>query len=108
MVALLPFPPILPTCYALVPLWTKRSKPHRFPSSLKPARRCFPPSPCPRSTAGFCLWMSPRSAPNSSGGARACASCSRIAERLAMEEVKRGLVMYDVPPVKGAAGTEGA
>ena len=24
------------------------------------------------------------------------------AERLAMEEVKRGLVMYDVPPVKGA------
>jgi DNA-directed RNA polymerase subunit K/omega len=30
------------------------------------------------------------------------------AERLAMEEVKRGLVMYDVPPVKGAAGTEEA
>ena len=28
----------------------------------------------------------------------------RKAERLAMEEVKRGLVMYDVPPVKGAAG----
>ena len=26
----------------------------------------------------------------------------RKAERLAMEEVKRGLVMYDVPPVKGA------
>jgi DNA-directed RNA polymerase subunit K/omega len=25
------------------------------------------------------------------------------AERLAMEEVKRGLVMYDVPPPKGAA-----
>jgi len=30
------------------------------------------------------------------------------AERLAMEEVKRGLVMYNVPPVKGAPGTEGA
>ena len=29
----------------------------------------------------------------------------RKAERLAMEEVKRGLVMYDVPPVKGAPGT---
>jgi len=29
------------------------------------------------------------------------------AERLAMEEVKRGLVMYDVSPVKGA-GAEGA
>jgi DNA-directed RNA polymerase subunit K/omega len=28
------------------------------------------------------------------------------AERLAMEEVKRGLVMYDVPAVKGAAGAE--
>ena len=28
----------------------------------------------------------------------------RKAERLAMEEVKRGLVMYDVPAVKGAAG----
>src|SRR5258705_204003 len=28
------------------------------------------------------------------------------AERLAMEEVKRGLVMYDVPPVKGAARAE--
>src|SRR3954468_5477011 len=25
------------------------------------------------------------------------------ADRLAMEEVKRGLVMYDVPPAKGAA-----
>jgi DNA-directed RNA polymerase subunit K/omega len=32
----------------------------------------------------------------------------RKAERLAMEEVKRGLVMYDVPPVKGAEGLEGA
>ena len=30
----------------------------------------------------------------------------RKAERLAMEEVKRGLVMYDVPEVKGAAGAE--
>ena len=31
----------------------------------------------------------------------------RKAERLAMEEVKRGLVMYDVPPVKkGAPGAE--
>ena len=30
------------------------------------------------------------------------------AERLAMEEVKRGLVMYDVPPPKGADQTEGA
>jgi len=30
------------------------------------------------------------------------------AERLAMEEVKRGLVMYDVPPVKGAEGLDGA
>ena len=30
------------------------------------------------------------------------------AERLAMEEVKRGLVMYDVPPPKGASQTEGA
>jgi DNA-directed RNA polymerase subunit K/omega len=28
------------------------------------------------------------------------------AERLAMEEVKRGLVMYDVPPVKGAPKPE--
>lgn len=28
------------------------------------------------------------------------------AERLAMEEVKRGLVMYDVPEVKGAAGAQ--
>jgi DNA-directed RNA polymerase subunit K/omega len=32
----------------------------------------------------------------------------RKAERLAMEEVKRGLVMYDVPPVKGAPGVERA
>jgi len=31
----------------------------------------------------------------------------RKAERLAMEEVKRGLVMYDVPPVKGAKGGQG-
>lgn len=31
----------------------------------------------------------------------------RKAERLAMEEVKRGLVMYDVPPSK-AKGAEGA
>ena len=30
------------------------------------------------------------------------------AERLAMEEVKRGLVMYNVPPPKGAAPVEGA
>jgi DNA-directed RNA polymerase subunit K/omega len=30
----------------------------------------------------------------------------RKAERLAMEEVKRGLVMYDVPAVKGAAGAQ--
>ena len=30
----------------------------------------------------------------------------RKAERLAMEEVKRGLVMYDVPPVKGAPPAE--
>jgi DNA-directed RNA polymerase subunit K/omega len=30
------------------------------------------------------------------------------AERLAMEEVKRGLVMYDVPPPKGAGQAEGA
>jgi DNA-directed RNA polymerase subunit K/omega len=30
------------------------------------------------------------------------------AERLAMEEVKRGLVMYDVPPVKGLPEAEGA
>jgi len=30
------------------------------------------------------------------------------AERLAMEEVKRGLVMYDVPPVKGAAAAGNA
>ena len=30
----------------------------------------------------------------------------RKAERLAMEEVKRGLVMYDVPPPKTAAGAE--
>jgi DNA-directed RNA polymerase subunit K/omega len=30
------------------------------------------------------------------------------AERLAMEEVKRGLVMYDVPPPKGAAPAEDA
>ena len=30
----------------------------------------------------------------------------RKAERLAMEEVKRGLVMYNVPPAKGADGTE--
>ncbi|HEY7290243.1 MAG TPA: DNA-directed RNA polymerase subunit omega [Vicinamibacterales bacterium] len=29
------------------------------------------------------------------------------AERLAMEEVKRGLVYYDIPPVKGAAASEG-
>ena len=29
------------------------------------------------------------------------------AERLAMEEVKRGLVMYNVPPPKGAAQVEG-
>jgi len=28
------------------------------------------------------------------------------AERLAMEEVKRGLVMYDVPPVKGDMGAK--
>ena len=32
----------------------------------------------------------------------------RKAERLAMEEVKRGLVMYDVPPPKKPAGAEGA
>jgi len=32
----------------------------------------------------------------------------RKAERLAMEEVKRGLVMYDVPPVKGAKGAPGS
>jgi len=30
----------------------------------------------------------------------------RKAERLAMEEVKRGLVMYDVPKAKGATGAE--
>ena len=30
------------------------------------------------------------------------------AERLAMEEVKRGLVMYNVPPVKGAPAPEAA
>jgi len=30
------------------------------------------------------------------------------AERLAMEEVKRGLVMYEVPPPKGAPGTQRA
>ena len=29
------------------------------------------------------------------------------AERLAMEEVRRGLVMYDVPPPKGAKGDKG-
>jgi DNA-directed RNA polymerase subunit K/omega len=32
----------------------------------------------------------------------------RKAERLAMEEVKRGLVMYDVPPPGTKAGAEGA
>ncbi len=32
----------------------------------------------------------------------------RKAERLAMEEVRRGLVPYDVPEVKGAAGAENA
>ena len=31
----------------------------------------------------------------------------RKAERLAMEEVKRGLVMYDVPEVKGAKEAAG-
>jgi len=32
----------------------------------------------------------------------------RKAERLAMEEVKRGLVMYDVPPPKKPGGAENA
>jgi DNA-directed RNA polymerase subunit K/omega len=32
----------------------------------------------------------------------------RKAERLAMEEVKRGLVMYDVPEPKGSRGAQGA
>jgi DNA-directed RNA polymerase subunit K/omega len=32
----------------------------------------------------------------------------RKAERLAMEEVKRGLVMYDVPEPKGSKGAQSA
>ena len=80
-----------------------------IPSSKTPTRRGFRPNRWRRSRAGFSSWTLPRCARSSCAVARGLGSVTRPlaphkAERVAMEEVKRGLVYYDMPTAKPAPG----
>ena len=70
-------------------------------SNRLPTRPKCRPSRCPQSRAGFFSSTSPRSGPSSCAAAPSPVSATKSvphkAERVAMEEVKRGLVYYDVP-----------
>ena len=85
---------------------TRSWKNRTHSSNRIPTRPRFRPSRRRRFRAVSCSSTSRRCAPSSCAAARGRASTSKTAplphkaERVAMEEVRRGLVYYDVPPPK--------